>query len=225
MKHSLFVLTTAFLLAGGASYAQSDITMYSNGNYIPVGEEAYALPWKPIQEKDITWKKRVWLTIDMNDTKNFSLSNNREIPNNSRLSNILFAGFMSGAYKAYSANDDRFITELSRQEVISKGSLGFNPQHVIKFRIKEDWIFLAAERRMAVRIVGIAPLMEVTATDGTVTEQPMFWLYYPEIRNYMAKQKVYGGTGNWDEYFEGRNFSSHIDKTSLGMQRPAASEQ
>lgn len=173
-----------------------------------VSEDKYALPWERIEWKDIAWKKRVWRDIDVRKLENRAFDN---------LATVLVEGFLKGAYKAYSAADDRFTTELTKEQFIALlTSRGFNPATVTKYRIKEDWLFLSNENRIVVRILGIAPIRESATSDGPVLPQPAFWLYYPDTRNFLAQQKVVSKENpyilNWDNLMEGRHFNSDIDK-------------
>ena len=96
----------------------------------------------------------------------------------------------------------------------------FNPDAVTKYRLKEDWVFDRNLGRMVVRIVGLAPILDRYNEDGSYRgSQAVFWMYYPEIRPMMAQYEVFNPDNDvarlsWDEYFEGRFFSSRIIKTS-----------
>jgi len=98
-----------------------------------------------------------------------------------------------------------------------------NPDDIVKFRIKEEWVFDREASRMFVRILGIAPLRTIMAQDG-VTERgvaPLFWIYYPDLRATLARYEVYNpkNMGNsrmtWEELFEARMFGSYIIKSTL----------
>ncbi|HET6723802.1 MAG TPA: gliding motility protein GldN [Chitinophagaceae bacterium] len=98
-----------------------------------------------------------------------------------------------------------------------------NPDDVIKFRIKEEWVFDREASRMFVRILGIAPLRTIMAQDG-ITERgvtPLFWIYYPDVRSVLARYEVYNPKNmgmsrmTWEELFEARMFSSYIIKSTL----------
>jgi len=151
---------------------------------------------------------------------------------------------------AFSADDDRFTTFLD--SVGFEKSLGgggqcdtigvygdindptritkysvvcntLNPDDIVKFRVKEEWVFDREASRMFVRILGIAPCKTLFAPDG-VTERgtiPLFWIYYPDLRTTLARYEVYNpkNMGNsrmtWEELFEARMFSSYIIKSTL----------
>ncbi|HJS55210.1 MAG TPA: gliding motility protein GldN [Chitinophagaceae bacterium] len=98
-----------------------------------------------------------------------------------------------------------------------------NPDDIVKFRIKEEWVFDREASRMFVRILGIAPMRTIMAQDG-ITERgvtPLFWVYYPDLRGVLAKYEVYNPKNmgmsrmTWEELFEARMFSSYIIKSTL----------
>jgi len=151
---------------------------------------------------------------------------------------------------AFSADDDRFTTFLdsSAFEKAASGGVGtcdtvpvyclddptkickynvvcntLNPDDIVKFRIKEEWVFDREASRMFVRILGIAPCKTLFAPDGITERQsiPLFWIYYPDLRSVLAKYDVYNPKNmgmsrmTWEELFEARMFSSYIIKSSL----------
>ena len=73
---------------------------------------------------------------------------------------------------------------------------------------------------MQVRILGIAPLREIFNYQGEFKyEQPMFWVYYPELRKVLARQEAFNPLNDatrmsWEDIFEMRYFSSYIYKES-----------
>jgi gliding motility associated protien GldN len=98
-----------------------------------------------------------------------------------------------------------------------------NPDDIVKFRIKEEWVFDREASRMFVRILGIAPMKTLIGPDG-VTERgvtPLFWVYYPDLRGVLARYEVYNPKNmgmsrmTWEELFEARMFSSYIIKSTL----------
>ncbi len=151
---------------------------------------------------------------------------------------------------AFDANDDRFTTFLdsaSFEKAISGGGgqcdtnavydlndptkivkyvvncNKVNPDDIVKFRIKEEWVFDREASRMFVRILGIAPMKTIMGPDG-ITERsatPLFWIYYPDIRATLAKYEVYNPKNmgvsrmTWEELFEARMFGSYIIKSTL----------
>lgn len=96
----------------------------------------------------------------------------------------------------------------------------FNPDDVVKYRIKEEWVFDKESSRMYARILGIAPVKAYKINDTLSVEAPMFWLYYPDLRPLLVNTPVYnpknaGARISWDELFEYRYFSSNIIKSKI----------
>ena len=98
-----------------------------------------------------------------------------------------------------------------------------NPDDIVKFRIKEEWVFDREASRMFVRILGIAPCKTQMSPDGKVERgvTPLFWVYYPDLRPTLAKYEVYNPKNmgmsrmTWEELLEARMFSSYVIKSSL----------
>jgi gliding motility associated protien GldN len=97
----------------------------------------------------------------------------------------------------------------------------FNPDEIVKFRIKEEWVFDKEASRMFTRILGIAPVKTyVDENTGTVLgESPIFWVYYPDLRPVLSLYEVYNGKNfgarmSWEELFESRFFASYVIKSS-----------
>ena len=92
---------------------------------------------------------------------------------------------------------------------------------VTKYWIKEEWFFDKQRSVMDVRIVGIAPVKEKLNEDGLWEGyQPIFWLYFPEARPYLAGWEVFNHQNNnasrmtYDDLFMMRYFNSTIFKES-----------
>ncbi|MES2701390.1 MAG: gliding motility protein GldN [Bacteroidota bacterium] len=204
---------------------------------------ALPIPWQPIRETDILWKKRVWREIDTREKQNVGFRYaGDEHTGGGMFIEILIDGIKTGKITAYSAMDDRFTTIMSKAELMEKIAAradtimvlnpiteieeprikltDFRPETITKYRIKEDWIFDRNIGQMVVRIVGIAPVQDIYGDDGSYRgAQAMFWLYYPDIRNQLARYEVFNpqndlARATWDEFFEGRRFSSRIYKVS-----------
>jgi len=112
------------------------------------------------------------------------------------------------------------------REVVNK----FNVGSVQKFRIKEVWYFDKKHSRMRVEIMGIAPLRTKTLADLGITDpllvgagggatEPMFWVYYPDLRRHMARYETFNPLNDalrmsWDDLLTNRFFASYIVKAS-----------
>ena len=95
----------------------------------------------------------------------------------------------------------------------------FNPDSVIKFRIKEDWVFDRQRSIFEPRIIGIAPLIKPKVAGLDLDYQPAFWVYFPEARPVLATKEAVSrnndATGlSFDDVFVKRLFSSYIVKQS-----------
>jgi gliding motility associated protien GldN len=235
---TFFLFFTVYIIGLTAAEAQTNTIITSAGSkqaqlfakdpetYV-AENDTYALPWSTIMEKNILWKKRVWRTIDTRNPGNEIFGYKPGQALNTNFADILIFGIVSGACRAYKSDDDRFSTMLTSEELktmLNPTSMdlatAFKAEQITKYRIKEDWLFLEKENKMVVRMVGIAPVKEITNADGTITEQPVFWLYYPDCRNYLAAKPVArnnaAGAQNWDQLFMSRNFNSKIDKVANG---------
>lgn len=209
------------------------------------------LPYEHIREDDAWYRERVWREIDIREKMNLPFRYKAEDDNgNQRFISILLRAVRKGDVTAFDPNvDDRFTTPMTVArvgEVISgrcdsvqvidwakdpTGSRGifkdslvcreFNPDDIIKFRVKEEWVFDKESSRMYTRILGIAPIKTYVDDAGNVLgESPIFWIYYPDLRPVLALYEVYngknfGGRMSWEELFESRFFASYIVKSTI----------
>ena len=189
------------------------------------GISSAAIPWENIMEKDILWKKRVWRSIDASYGENSgSFGYRNGSPNSNSFVSVLINGVMSDKIKAYA--DERFTTVLTKDlfiELLKGIGPGGNISH---YSLKEDWLFTntTPQGRMEVRIVGIAPEIEATDSAGKIITQPLFWIYYPDCRDFLAQFKSgykdeHAVPYNWNEYFESRQFKSKIVRVENRVDR------
>jgi len=194
------------------------------------------LAYDHIRQADVFWEKRVWRVIDVREKMNKSFS----YPQNPLIS-ILLRGIENGEVIAYDAIDDKFSTPINhadiKQQLFQSDTIStydpdtyeetltvvqneFNPEDVKRFRIKEVWFFDEESSTLQVRILGIAPLKEDYDDNGNLRfEYPMFWVHYPHIRQYLAKEKAFNPVNeahplNWEHLMEARFFASTIVKAS-----------
>lgn len=197
--------------------------------------ENRVLPYEPVREADIPWEKRIWRVIDVREKINLAFSY-PEAPFFSIISDAVGAGEI----KAFA--DEKFKEMLTPDEVMAK--LVFtdtstvydpetyeeeikitvepiNPADIKKYRIKEIWYFDEEASRMKVRILGIAPIKDVydEETGQYLYPIPLFWIYYPETRDELARHRVFNEVNDaspitWYDLFERRQFSSYIYKSS-----------
>ncbi|MEO0000230.1 MAG: gliding motility protein GldN [Bacteroidota bacterium] len=209
------------------------------------------LVYEHIREDDAWYRERIWREIDIREKMNLPFRYKAEDDNgNQRFINILLRAVKKGDVTAFDPTvDDRFTTPMTLEKVGSiisgkcdsiqvmdwakdptgtkgfmKDSLvckDFNPDEIVKFRIKEEWVFDKEASRMFTRILGIAPVKTyVDENTGTVLgESPIFWVYYPDLRPVLSLYEVYNGKNfgarmSWEELFESRFFASYVIKSS-----------
>ena len=208
------------------------------------------LPWEYLRPDDALFKERVWREIDIREKINQVFRYKAEDDNgDQRFINILVKAVRDKKVTAFTGDDDRFTTPLdsaSFETAISGGGQcdtnavyrlddptkvdhyvincnSLDPDEIVKFRIKEDWIFDRETSRLFCRIIGIAPCKTQYALDKK-TERgvtPLFWVYYPDLRPILVKYEVYNPKNmgqsrmTWEELFESRMFGSYIVKSTL----------
>jgi gliding motility associated protien GldN len=220
-------------------------SLVRDGAYDRTPHTMRTLGWQPLREADVLWKKRVWREIDTREKQNLAF----RYPGDDQTGGgyfieILVDAVKKGKIKAYSTFDDRFTTALTKEQIMEKlvgkpdtitqedpvtgqtkqliRSRDFNPDVVTLYRIKEDWMFDRNLGRMVVRIIGIAPLVDIKNEDGTTrASTPLLWIYYPEARPVFAQYEVFNPENDvqrltWDDYLEGRYWSGRIIQVSSG---------
>jgi len=200
-------------------------------------DEREIIPYDHIREADVFWSKRIWRVIDSREKMNLAFRYPKQY-----LVDILRNHAIEGSITVYDPIDDQFTKPMTPEEVAKIGvgeadtirvidpvtleekieitKPEFDPQKVTKFRLKEDWIFDEETSTLVVRIIGIAPIMDIYDLDGSYRgPKPLFWAYYPELRPVLAKYQVFNNlndaaTTSWEDIFEMRFFSTYISKES-----------
>ncbi len=205
---------------------------------------AKVTPYANVRENDVVFSKRVWREIDLREKMNAYLGSPK-----ARLIDVLMDAVAAGELTAYDPsptkddpNGDSFSAPLRPDQAKGKfadsvvvdkfdpktgDKIGseikageFNPDSVIKFRIKEDWIFDKQRSIFEPRIVGIAPMIKPKIGSGVDADyQPAFWIYFPDARQVLAVKEAMSrnsdATGlSFDDVFMKRIFSSYIVKES-----------
>jgi len=204
--------------------------------------DAKVTPYANLRELDVMFSKRVWREIDLRDKMNMVFASPK-----GRLIDIITDAVMAGELTAYDAtstkedvNGDEFSTVLKPEDAMAKfadsvlvpifdtegNQTGttvkpgeFNADSIVKFRIKEDWIFDKQRSVFEPRIIGIAPMVKVKAAGQVLDDQPAFWIYFPEVRQILVTKEVVNrrndATGlSYDDVFMKRLFASYIVKES-----------
>jgi gliding motility associated protien GldN len=203
---------------------------------------ATVTPYPSLREADVAYAKRVWREIDIREKMNQYLASPK-----ARLIDVLLSSIMAGELTAYDANNDpvndpdgdSFAKPLTPSEayarlvdsaVVEKQDINgnsvrskvagiLNADSIVKFRIKEDWIFDKQRSVFEPRIIGIAPMVKSTAGGADLDYYPAFWIYFPDARHVLAVKEVVNknsdATGlSFDDVFMKRIFTSYIVKVS-----------
>ena len=198
--------------------------------------EKRVLKYDNPRESDLMWSKRVWRVIDLREKMNFPFSYPEET-----FAGILLRGAKEGKITVYSTSDDKFTNPLTAAQLESKlvkidtvptfdpetyeesikiVQNEINENDFRRIRVKEIWYFDSETSSMKVRILGISPIRDVFDDNGNFKyEEPMFWVYYPNIREELAKHRVFmeGNDASgitWEDFIEMRFFSSYVFKES-----------
>lgn len=205
-------------------------------------QDRKVIEYAPIRSADIAYVKRIWQEFDLREKANSIYASPK-----SNLMQIIMDAVLAGELTAYDPTPtpedptgDSFKTILPANQVLGRfggdstlveqydedgnvisshfEAASFNPEDVVRFRIKEDWIFDKQRSVFEPRIVGIAPL--VTPNTGQiggdpymseynadefgelpfdtglntpafeVDPYPAFWIYFPEARHLFVNQEV-----------------------------------
>jgi gliding motility associated protien GldN len=200
-------------------------------------KEKRVLTYDDIREADVFFEKRIWRVIDVREKLNKPFMYPKE-----PFINIIMDAAKNKEVSLYSTVDgDEFKTALTAEEAKNIGSsvdtvVTYNPEtyeeqikvvanelnfeDIKRFRVKEVWFFDKESSTLQCRILGIAPIKEVKDDKGNFRyEQPMFWAYYPTLRQVLARHEAFNPLNDaqrmtWEDVFEMRLFSSYIMKES-----------
>lgn len=141
------------------------------------------VPYSNIRPTDVAYVKRIWREFDVREKMNSIYASPK-----SRLIDVIMEAVLAGELTAYDPTPteedptgDSFKTRLAPDQVLGRfgsdstlveeydedGNVisshfeasAFNPDDVVRFRIKEDWIFDKQRSVFEPRIIGIAPLV------------------------------------------------------------------
>jgi gliding motility associated protien GldN len=117
-----------------------------------------------------------------------------------------------------------------QMEVMDTIAVEIDLTDVTRLLIKEKWYFDNKYSSFQVRIIGIAPIRvyprimvdQTTGEEvptGEILRNPLFWVYYPEVRYYFSHQESYNPANDaqqisFDDVFSQRRFSSYIFRES-----------
>ena len=207
----------------------------------------------PILEPDpnnIKFYHRYWRDIDLKDPKNQKFNTP-----GSTLIEALLKGMKDGIVVPYdptggtaqNPTGDEFTVPLTYNQLMGKlrdtvnvdkidtatgAKIGtirkandFSPSKVVGYRIKEDVYLDKRREKVETRIIGIAPLIRITLTNGdTVGVQPVCWLKYKQCRLVFATMDISDPDKNlydvsMDDMFLQRQFNAKIIEESNPLGR------
>jgi len=205
---------------------------------------ARVTPLAVLREADVVYSRRIWREIDLREKMNQYLGSPK-----ARLITVLMDAITSGELTAYDPtptkddlDGDAFATPLTPEKALlkmadssavtqfdkngdkvgSKMVAGeFNPDSVVKFRLKEDVIFDKQRSVEEIRIIGIAPLVRIKVSGANLSldYQPAFWIYFPAARQVLVTKEVVNSRNDasglsFDDVFMKRLFTGYIVKQS-----------
>jgi gliding motility associated protien GldN len=183
------------------------------------------IPYYPVREADVIWKKRIWRIMDLRQKMNHPFYY-PETPQKGwkNFMTVIMDAIREGAITAYDpAKDDQFLVPLTFQEIEKKFTRTDtvpivdpnNPQRILRYevvteefdasevmriKIKEDWFFDKQRSVMDVRILGICPVRNLYDDDGNYFGlEEMFWIYFPEARPVLAQSIVFNRKNSAEE--------------------------
>lgn len=239
----LWACTACFFLGACLAYAQppDPAPSEASGDFLDdfttraVIDERPTLSYAPVRESDILWETRIWRILDVREKMNLPFAY-PEAP----LAQILGEAALAGSLAVYDPEDDRFGRSLDQtalrdqlfrtdtlyvtdvetgEETVKIVRQAPDWNAVKRFRLKEAWFFDTRTGALRFRILGIAPLINVTNSEGDfLYERPLFWVHYPSARPLLARQKAYlhsnnlAATTTWEDLFEMRYFAATVYK-------------
>ena len=199
------------------------------------------VPYPHLREADVMWSKKYTRIIDLREKMNLPLYYPTfPIGDRRSLIDIIMDAVRSGEVTVYQARpaDDEMIEPTTLGEIESKMGASTDSNWVVdpvtnnqifsvidnpantseikQYQIQEEWYFDNKHSVMKVRILGLCPIrFFIQEETGTAAKVRAFWVYFPELRNILARSEVYNKFNDahrisFDDLFMQRRFSSFI---------------
>jgi gliding motility associated protien GldN len=244
MKKLILIMISAFAFNVNAQDNLDEADRKLDGGYEEVTlKEREIVAYDHLREADIKWKKRIWRVIDFKEKINLPFAHPQK-----GIVKILHDAAKSGEIQVFTLSDkgETFQEPMKAQDVAQIGVRNdtitrvnfetgleervpavsdFDPAKVTKMRIKEEWYFDIETSTMVTRILGICMVTDKVSEQGDyVGDQPMYWIYYPDVRKILAQNQVFNvqndaNTTSWEDVMEMRYFSSYIYKETNAFER------
>ncbi|MFY0674440.1 MAG: gliding motility protein GldN [Bacteroidia bacterium] len=221
---------TRTLFFEGEGEAESDETYFTYQKLTSSQRKPVRLV--PIREADVMFATRIERLMDVKEKQNalcqwvrnplaeviFNAAENGEIMayRNDSFNSTYRADTvldMFGTIEYIKVPDRDFPGEFKDSAIYT----AYNLEDVVKWRIIEDWIFDKQRGEMVVRIVGIAPIMNLEAEGVKLGEYEGFYIKWSEARKLLVNEPAFnrhndGGSFTYYDFFERRQFFSYITK-------------
>lgn len=170
------------------------------------------IDFMPLREMDVLLEKRTWRDIFP--------TNNPLLFSHTGLFDTLYKYIQSGDISVF--KEDEYINELNKEGIQKKLSPG--KYDIASFKIKEDWFFDKKTGAARSQVIGLYPILKPRDSESE-ENIALGWLYYPQLRKYLAKEKsTKKGTSitSLDDIFYFNHFHSQIYKENNVYDRSIA---
>lgn len=200
------------------------------------------IPYPFVREADVMWSKVTWEIVDLREKMNLPLYYPTDtLLGRKSLINVIMDGIRTNQILAFKTpiqnngfefdqnnlfqnyqevKDIRKRVEVMPVEirpgvsVMDTVDITWAPTEIKQILIKEVWYFDRKDSRLHNEIIGLCPIREYNYNSMKRRER-MFWIYYPEVREYFATLTVYNPENDkplysYDDLFVNRYFSSYF---------------
>jgi hypothetical protein len=166
--------------------------------------------WYYLSKEAVIWKKRTYMFL--------ANKNNPILSENNRLFNLLYSEGLKHNVQVfkYIKNSDTSFAQSIDTKLIDTSSF-----HVIGYLIKADWFEDTTHLEMDCRVLGICPM--VIKKSQSLDTTGLFWMYYPQVRKYLANEKLkktenFPDVQNMDDIFFWRYYNAIICNESSSLE-------